>query len=222
MHNQSIHTTPLPTGEGQGGGALCGVNGTSSSIVFATNNHHKLDEIRSILGSRFEVLSLSDINCHADIPETANTLEGNAIQKARYVVENYGYDCFADDTGLEVPSLGGEPGVHSARYAEGTDHDSEANMQKLLSRLDGKTDRRAQFRTVICLARKNDVADYTLFEGVVRGTISTEKQGTEGFGYDPIFVPEGYTESFAQLGMDIKNGISHRARAVAKLAEYLK
>ena len=213
MHNQSIHTTPLATGEGQGGGALC--------LVFATNNKHKLDEIRSILGNRFEVLSLSDINCHADIPETANTLEGNAIQKARYVVENYGYDCFADDTGLEVPSLGGEPGVHSARYAEGTDHDSEANMQKLLSRLEGSDDRRAQFRTVICLARKNDIADYTLFEGVVRGTISTEKQGTEGFGYDPIFVPEGYTESFAQLGMDIKNGISHRARAVAKLAQYL-
>ena len=136
-------------------------------------------------------------------------------------MENYGYDCFADDTGLEVPSLGGEPGVHSARYAEGTDHDSEANMQKLLSRLEGSDDRCAQFRTVICLARKNDIADYILFEGVVRGTISTEKQGTEGFGYDPIFVPEGYTESFAQLGMDIKNGISHRARAVAKLAQYL-
>lgn len=194
---------------------------TANSLVFATNNQHKLEEIRSILGSRFEILSLNDIGCHVDIPETANTLEGNAIQKARYIVENYGYDCFADDTGLEVPALGGEPGVHSARYAEGTDHDSEANMQKLLSRLDGSDDRRAQFRTVICLARKNDIADYTLFEGIVRGTISTEKQGTEGFGYDPIFVPEGYTESFAQLGMDIKNGISHRARAVEKLAEYL-
>ena len=168
------------------------------------------------------MLSLEDIGCHADIPETANTLEGNAIQKARYIVDHFGYDCFADDTGLEVPELGGEPGVHSARYAEGTDHDSEANMQKLLTRLGDSNDRRAQFRTVICLARKNDIADYTLFEGIVRGTISREKQGTEGFGYDPIFVPEGYNESFAQLGMDVKNGISHRARAVAKLADYLK
>ena len=190
-------------------------------IVFATNNKHKLDEIRSILSSRFEILSLNDIGCYADIPETANTLEGNAIQKARYIVENFGYDCFADDTGLEVPALGGEPGVHSARYAEGTDHDSEVNMQKLLRCLADKDDRRAQFRTVICLARKEDVADYTLFEGIVKGTIAKEKQGTEGFGYDPIFVPEGYEESFAQLGMDIKNSISHRARAVEKLARYL-
>lgn len=207
MHNQSSTT------EGLSGKA---------SIVFATNNAHKLSEIRSILGDSFQVMSLEDIGCHADIPETANTLEGNAIQKARYIAERFGYDCFADDTGLEVPSLGGEPGVHSARYAEGTDHDSEANMHKLLCRLDGKDDRHAQFRTVICLARKNDIADYTLFEGVVRGTIATEKQGTEGFGYDPIFIPEGYTQSFAQLGMDIKNGISHRARAVEKLARYLR
>ena len=191
-------------------------------IVFATNNSHKLDEIRSILGHRFEILSLNDIGCHADIPETANTLEGNAIQKARYIVDNFGYDCFADDTGLEVTALGGEPGVHSARYAEGTDHDSEANMRKLLCRLEDKDDRRAQFRTVICLARRDDIADYTLFEGVVRGTIAREKHGTEGFGYDPIFIPEGYQESFAQLGMDIKNGISHRARAVEKLAKFLQ
>ena len=190
-------------------------------LVFATNNQHKLDEIRSILGSRFEILSLNDIGCHVDIPETANTLEGNAIQKARYIVDHYGYDCFADDTGLEVPALGGEPGVHSARYAEGTDHNSEANMQKLLHRLEGVDDRRAQFRTVICLARKGDSSNYTLFEGVVKGTISKEKQGTEGFGYDPIFVPEGYNESFAQLGMDVKNHISHRARAVEKLVKYL-
>ena len=190
-------------------------------IVFATNNPHKLDEIRSILGARFDILSLDDIGCHADIPETANTLEGNAIQKARYVVEHFGYDCFADDTGLEVAALGGEPGVRSARYAEGTDHDSEANMRKLLQRLDGKADRHAQFRTVIALARKADIADYTLFEGIVRGSIATAKQGHEGFGYDPIFIPEGYGESFAQLGMDVKNGISHRARAVEKLAKYL-
>ena len=194
---------------------------TANSLVFATNNQHKLEEIRSILGLRFEILSLNDIGCHVDIPETANTLEGNAIQKARYIVDHYGYDCFADDTGLEVPALGGEPGVHSARYAEGTDHNSEANMQKLLHRLEGVDDRRAQFRTVICLARKGDSSNYTLFEGVVKGTISKEKQGTEGFGYDPIFVPEGYNESFAQLGMDVKNHISHRARAVEKLVKYL-
>ena len=194
---------------------------TANSLVFATNNQHKLEEIRSILGSRFEILSLNDIGCHVDIPETANTLEGNAIQKARYIVDHYGYDCFADDTGLEVPALGGEPGVHSARYAEGTDHNSEANMQKLLHRLEGVDDRRAQFRTIICLARKGDSSNYTLFEGVVKGTISKEKQGTEGFGYDPIFVPEGYNESFAQLGMDVKNHISHRARAVEKLVKYL-
>ena len=194
---------------------------TANSLVFATNNQHKLEEIRSILGSRFEILSLNDIACHVDIPETANTLEGNAIQKARYIVDHYGYDCFADDTGLEVPALGGEPGVHSARYAEGTDHNSEANMQKLLHRLEGVDDRRAQFRTVICLARKGDSSNYTLFEGAVKGTISKEKQGTEGFGYDPIFVPEGYNESFAQLGMDVKNHISHRARAVEKLVKYL-
>lgn len=191
-------------------------------IVFATNNSHKLSEIRSILGDRFEVLSLSDIGCHADIPETANTLEGNAIQKARYVVEHFGYDCFADDTGLEVAALGGEPGVRSARYAEGTDHDSEANMRKLLQRLEGKEDRNAQFRTVICLTRKDDDADYSLFEGTVKGRIAEEKKGTEGFGYDPIFVPEGHDQSFAQLGLDIKNSISHRARAVEKLARFLK
>mgnify|MGYP002520968000 CR=1 FL=1 len=215
MTNQSSHITPLSAGEGYSRKA-------AGAIVFATNNPHKLEEIRSILGGSFDILSLSDIGCHADIPETANTLEGNAIQKARYIVDHFGYDCFADDTGLEVSVLGGEPGVRSARYAEGTDHDSEANMRKLLSRLDGKDDRRAQFRTVICLARRDDIADYTLFEGIVRGTIAREKQGTEGFGYDPIFVPEGYTESFAQLGMDVKNGISHRARAVEKLARYLK
>ena len=210
--NPSSHNAPLADGG----------NAEGRAIVFATNNSHKLDEIRAILGSQFEVLSLKDIDCHVDIPETANTLEGNAIQKARYIVEHYGYDCFADDTGLEVHALDGEPGVHSARYADGTDHDSEANMQKLLSRLQDKADRRAQFRTVICLARRNDVADYTLFEGIVRGTIATEKQGNSGFGYDPIFIPEGHDQSFAALGDDIKNRISHRARAVAKLADYLK
>ena len=167
------------------------------------------------------MLSLADIGCHADIPETANTLEGNAIQKARYIAERYSTDCFADDTGLEVEALNGEPGVLSARYAEGAGHDSEANMRKLLQRLDGNGNRRAQFRTVIALARRADEADFTLFEGIVRGTIATQKQGTEGFGYDPIFVPEGYNASFAQLGADIKNSISHRARAVEKLVRHL-
>jgi XTP/dITP diphosphohydrolase len=191
------------------------------SIVFATNNAHKLEEIRAILGSRYDVLSLADIGCHADIPETANTLEGNAIQKARYIVDHFHTDCFADDTGLEVEALGGAPGVHSARYAEGTDHDSEANMRRLLRELEGNQHRQAQFRTVIALARHADDADFTLFEGSVRGTIATEKQGTEGFGYDPVFVPEGYDASFAQLGKDVKNSISHRARAVEKLVSYL-
>lgn len=197
------------------------MNNDKIKLVFATNNAHKLRELREILGTGYELLSLADIGCHEDIPEDGATLEENSLAKAQYVFDHYGYDCFADDTGLEVPALGGEPGVHSARYAEGTDHNSEANMQKLLHRLEGVDDRRAQFRTVICLARKEDSSNYTLFEGVVKGTISKEKHGTEGFGYDPIFVPEGYNESFAQLGMDVKNHISHRARAVEKLVKYL-
>ena len=191
-------------------------------IIFATNNKHKLKEVQAVLGDGYRLVTPSELGITEEIPEDRPTIEGNASQKSHYLYERTGDDCFADDTGLEVPELGGEPGVHSARYAEGTDHNSEANMQKLLARLGDSNDRRAQFRTVIALARRSDVADYTLFEGIVRGTISREKQGTEGFGYDPIFVPEGYEESFAQLGMDIKNGISHRARAVAKLAEYLK
>ena len=188
-------------------------------LVFATNNAHKLDEISSILGEKVELLSLKDIHCHVDIPETADTLEGNAMLKAEYIYKNYGLDCFADDTGLEVPALGGAPGVHSARYAEGTDHNSEANMQKLLRELDGKADRSAQFRTVIALQLHGETH---LFEGVVTGRIDTEKHGTGGFGYDPIFIPDGYDESFASLGDEIKNGISHRARAVKKLADFLR
>lgn len=195
-------------------------------IVFATNNAHKLSEIRSMLGEGIEILSLADINCHVDIPETADTLEGNALQKARYIWDNYSMAVFADDTGLEVGSLGGEPGVHSARYADGTDHDSEANMTKLLARLDGKADRKAHFRTVIALimpdAKNADAAEIHMFEGRVDGRIATERHGSEGFGYDPIFVPDGYDKSFAELGMDIKNSISHRARAVEKLCAYLK
>lgn len=187
-------------------------------IVFATNNKHKLDEIRSILGHDFQVVSLEEIGCFDEIPETGDTLEENARQKSTYIVEHYHYDCFADDTGLEVDALNGEPGVHSARYAEGTDHDSEANMMKLLEKLEGKTNRNARFRTVISLII-NGVEHQ--FEGSVEGHIATEKRGSEGFGYDPIFIPTGYEQSFAELGEEVKNKISHRARAVKKLAEYL-
>ncbi len=187
-------------------------------IVFATNNAHKLSEIRQILGHKIEVLSLSDIGCHDDIPETGTTLEANALQKARYIRDKYGYDCFADDTGLEVDALGGEPGIYSARYAGGEGHDSEANMQKLLQKLDGEDNRAARFRTVIALLQGNE---QKLFEGIVNGTITREKSGAEGFGYDPIFMPDGYDRTFAELGMDIKNRISHRARATAQLAAYL-
>lgn len=198
-------------------------------IVFATNNQHKLEEIRQILGEKFEVLSLNDIGCHDDIPEDHDTLQENALQKAQFIAEKYGYDCFADDTGLEVDALGGEPGVHSARYAaldgNGSEsHDSEANMQKLLRKLGNNNNRKARFRTVIALLESdgngNKVAK--LFEGIVEGRIAYEKSGEEGFGYDPIFMPDGYDQSFAELGADIKNTISHRARAVAKLAEYFK
>ena len=187
-------------------------------IVFATNNKHKLEEIKDILGKDFEIVSLAEIGCHEDIPETGLTLEENARQKSTYIVEHYNHDCFADDTGLEVDALKGEPGVHSARYAEGTDHDSEANMRKLLSKMANVKDRTARFRTVISLII-NGVEHQ--FEGRVEGRIATEKHGTEGFGYDPIFIPEGYNKSFAELGEEVKNQISHRARAVKKLAEYL-
>ena len=187
-------------------------------IVFATNNKHKLEEIKDILGKDFEIVSLDEIGCHEDIPETGLKLEENARQKSSYVVEHYGQNCFADDTGLEVDALNGEPGVHSARYAEGTDHDSEANMRKLLSKMANVKDRTARFRTVISLII-NGVEHQ--FEGRVEGRIATEKHGTEGFGYDPIFIPEGYDKSFAELGEEVKNQISHRARAVKKLAEYL-
>lgn len=195
-------------------------------IVFATNNQHKLQEIREILGNQFEILSLADIGCHEDIPETGNTLEANAHQKAEYIFDHYHIDCFADDTGLEVDALGGAPGVHSARYAEGTDHNSEANMDKLLRELGDNDNRKARFRTVISLIQMeggNPVCSREYqFEGVVEGRIDREKHGSEGFGYDPVFIPEGYDKSFAELGEEIKNQISHRARAVKKLAEWLK
>lgn len=187
-------------------------------LVFATNNAHKLKEIRAILGNSIEILSLADIHCHADIPETADTLKGNARQKSRYVYEHYGLDCFADDTGLEVESLGGAPGVYSARYADGQGHDSQANMNKLLKEMEEKNNRKAQFRTIISLIEKGEERQ---FEGIVKGQITKEKRGESGFGYDPIFQPDGYDTTFAELGSDIKNRISHRARAVAALCDYL-
>lgn len=187
------------------------------TLVFATNNLHKLEEVRDILGGSFRIASLKEIGCTDDIPETADTLEGNSLQKARYVKEKFGYDCFADDTGLEVEALGGAPGVFSARYA-GPGHESEANMRKLLKELEGKMNRQAQFRTVVALILEG--REYT-FEGIVRGTILTERRGTAGFGYDPVFVPEGYAETFAEMGSEEKNRISHRARAVQKLADFL-
>jgi XTP/dITP diphosphohydrolase len=187
-------------------------------LVFATNNAHKLEEMTAILGDRVELLSLRDIHCEADIPETANTLEGNARMKAQYIREHFGLDCFADDTGLEVEALNGEPGVYSARYA-GEGHDSEANMQKLLQKLQGVDNRRAQFRTAICLLMDDEEH---LFEGIVKGEIVCERRGGAGFGYDPIFIPEGYTETFAEMGNEVKNTISHRARAAEKLCIYLQ
>lgn len=185
-------------------------------IVFATNNAHKLEEVAAMLGENYEVLSLREIGCHDDIPETADTFAGNAIQKARYVKEHYGYDCFADDSGLEVDALDGAPGVYSARYSGGG---SEANMDKLLQNLTDENERGAQFRTVIALLIGEESH---LFEGIVRGTIIDERRGEGGFGYDPIFMPEGYDLTFAQLGSEVKNRISHRAKAVELLAEFLR
>lgn len=187
-------------------------------LVFATNNAHKLSEIRNILGNSLEVASLAEIGCHDDIPETADTLEGNALIKARWVKERYGFDCFADDTGLEVEALGGGPGVHTARYAYPDRHDPVANIRKLLAELHDKENRAARFRTVIALIQGTDEH---LFEGIVEGHITTEERGTEGFGYDPVFAPEGGEKTFAELGVEAKNNISHRARAVRKLADFL-
>jgi len=204
-------------------------------IVFATNNQHKLSEIRSILGESIEVLSLKDIGCDVDIPETGKTLEENALQKAQYVYDHYHISVFADDTGLEVDALNGAPGIYSARYASmeagahEASHDAEANMSRLLRELGENNNRRARFRTVIALILKKDVCpcgctsikEIHQFEGIVEGQIIRERRGGEGFGYDPIFQPDGYDETFAELGMDIKNHISHRARAVKKLADFL-
>lgn len=186
-------------------------------IVFATNNAHKLSEVRRIVGDRFEILSLADIGCHDDIPETADTLEGNALIKARWVKERYGYDCFADDTGLMVDALGGAPGVLTARFAG--EHCTPAdNVALLLERLNGETRRSARFSTVIALIINGKEHVMT---GTVEGEISTEERGVDGFGYDPIFIPEDTGMTFAQMGPDAKNAISHRGRATAALIEVL-
>lgn len=192
-------------------------------IVFATNNSHKLSEIKAILREDFEVVSLEELGCNDEIPETADTLEGNALQKSTYINSRYGVNCFADDTGLEVEAFNGGPGIYTARFGTmngyGDDHDAEANTRCLIDKLKDTDNRRAQFRTVISLIL--DGKEYS-FEGVVKGEITREKRGEKGFGYDPVFIPEGYTGTFAELGVDVKNQISHRARAVQKLAEFLK
>ena len=194
-------------------------NSNKRTLVFATNNQHKLEEVRKILGDRFEVRSLEDVGCHMDLPETGSTFRENALQKAQFMKKYYGFDCFADDSGLEVEALDGAPGVHSARYASETGHDSEANMDKLLHELEGKDDRRADFRTVIAFVTDQGVH---YFEGRIDGQILTERHGEGGFGYDPLFQPDGYDKTFAEMSADEKNRISHRGQAVEKFAEFLK
>ena len=186
-------------------------------LVFATNNAHKLEEVAAILGDKVELLSLNDIDCHTDIPETADTLEGNALLKSSFIYNNYHLDCFADDTGLEVEALNGAPGVYSARYA-GDAHNSEANMRKLLQDMEGIENRKAQFRTVFALIINGKEH---LFEGIVKGEITKHRCGSSGFGYDPVFIPEGYTQTYAEMGNTLKNKISHRALATNKLCNFL-
>lgn len=187
-------------------------------LVFATNNQHKLGEMRQLAGDKFHLYSLRDINCFDDIPETADTLEGNAALKARYVWEKFGKNCFADDTGLEVDALNGRPGVYSARYA-GEDQNSEANLAKVLKELNGNSNRVARFRTVICLIIEG--VEY-FFEGIVDGRLLSEQRGKEGFGYDPIFVPDGFDKTFAEMDLNVKNKISHRSKATEKLLHFLQ
>ena len=187
-------------------------------LVFATNNDHKLMELKQILPSEFELLSLNDIGCSEDIPETGTTLEVNAAQKSFYIWDKYGINCFADDTGLEIEALGNEPGVYSARYA-GKDKSASANMLKVLEQMENETNRKARFRCVISLVIDGQENQ---FEGIVDGKMLRKKQGEAGFGYDPIFMPDGYNQSFAEMSADDKNQISHRGRAVMKLVDYLK
>ncbi len=188
------------------------------TLIIATHNKHKLQEIQGMLQGLFEVKGLTDIGCTDEIPETGTELQENAWQKASFVKEHFGYDCFADDTGLEVEALNGAPGVYSARYA-GEHCSFDDNVEKMLREMEGKTNRKARFRTVIALIMNNETY---YFEGIVDGEILTERHGSEGFGYDPIFRPEGYEKSFAELTLEEKNRISHRGRAVAKLIEFLK
>lgn len=189
-------------------------------IVFATNNENKLAEVQQMLGSDVEVLSLKAIGCDVDIPETGSTLEENALIKARYVFDHYHISCFADDTGLEIEALNGAPGVYSARYGGGKGHNSEANIQRVMREMKGKSNRHARFRTVIALILENRT-EPMLFEGIVNGAITTKRSGEEGFGYDPIFRPDGFNNTFAKMGVEKKNKISHRARAVKQLVDFL-
>lgn len=188
-------------------------------LVFATNNRHKLEEVSAMTGGTVKIVSLAEIGCHDDIPETADTFQGNALQKAAYVYEHFGLPCFADDSGLEVDCLGGIPGVLSARYA-GEHGNSEANIAKLLDAMKVSENRKADFKTVVALILPDGKTEF--FEGRVDGVITMEKRGEGGFGYDPIFIPDGYDKTFAELGENIKNKISHRAKAIAALCEYLK
>ncbi|MEO8087249.1 MAG: non-canonical purine NTP diphosphatase [Bacteroidota bacterium] len=187
-------------------------------LVFATNNKHKLEEVRRILPENIELLTLADIGCTEDLPETGNTLEYNAGQKARYIHDKYGYDCFADDSGLEVEALHGRPGVYSARYA-GSNGNSSANMTKLLTELNKEENRKARFRTVIALMQNGET---NFFEGEIVGEITLSERGANGFGYDPVFIPEGFQVTFAEMAPELKNRISHRAIAVKKLGEFLE
>lgn len=188
------------------------------AIVFATNNKHKIEEIQAILGNYIRIIPLSETGCTEEIPETSLTIEGNAVQKAMYVFEKYHVGCFADDTGLEVEALGGRPGVKSARYA-GPGHDFDANVTKLLKELQGQLSRRARFKTVISLVTRDHEM---IFEGIINGIITTERRGKGGFGYDPVFIPDGYEQTFAEMSADLKNAISHRAIATRKLVFFLQ
>ena len=195
------------------------------TLVFATNNKHKIEEVKALLeaageeiSQKYEILSLSEIGCNEDIPETSDTFIGNARQKAYYVKEHYGYDCFADDSGLEVEALNMEPGVRSARYASEEGHDSDANIAKLMRNMEGKANRYAQFRTVICLLLNG--AEH-VFEGICRGRITEVRSGNRGFGYDPVFSPEGFDKTFADMPLEIKNTVGHRGKAVAQLIKFL-
>jgi XTP/dITP diphosphohydrolase len=187
-------------------------------LVFASNNKNKIKEIQILLPPMFQLLSLEDIGCLEEIPETADTIEGNAILKANYVTQNYGYNCFADDTGLEVEALNNAPGVYSARYA-GPGRNAADNMHKLLEELKSKDNRKARFRTVICLMIRGE--EY-IFEGIVEGTISAIPRGEGGFGYDPVFIPEGESRTFAQMSLEEKNNMSHRGKAIAALKKFLE